>query len=270
MLLNNKKCSNCASYYDPTLQECPECHKINELYEQRRIPDSVVFFHPAAQIGLFLAGFAFCGMIISELIIRLIFKGMADRGLASVLIMLFTYLLMLAALLTISFSSRPSLFVKKFKRPFDYLFGLGYAGAIIVVSIIINIIVGLFYQETNSNQATAESMIINYPIFAIILVCFLGPVCEELTYRVGLYSFLRRINKVLAIILTTVVFALIHFDFMATDLIAELWSLPSYLACGLILSLAYEHRGPACSITAHMAYNITALIVVIIGKTYGQ
>ena len=269
MLLNNKKCPNCASYYDPTLSKCPNCHKTNELYEQRRIPDSIMFFHPAAQIGLFLAGFSYAGMLISEIIAAVCMSGIADKGLGSTLTMLFTYLMMLGALLTIAFTSRRKTFVKKFTRPLDYLYGLLYAIGIVISGLLIGIIVSFFYNETNSNQEIVESMIGNYPIFAIILICFLGPVCEELTYRVGLYSFLRRINKVLAIVVSTIVFAMIHYDFTAANYIAELWSLPSYLACGLILSLAYEHRGPACSIAAHMTYNAIALIIVIIGQIYG-
>ena len=269
MLLNNKKCPNCASYYDPTLIECPSCHKTNELYEQRRIPDSIMFFHPAAQIGLFLAGFSFAGMLISEIIAALLLRGVADKGLAGALTMLFTYLLMLAALLTIAFTSRTNVFIKKFTRPLDYLFGLLYAIGIVLSGLLIGVIVSFFYNETNSNQEIVENMIGNYPIFAVILICFLGPICEELTYRVGLYSFLRRINKVLAIVVSTIVFAMIHYDFTSANYIAELWSLPSYLSCGLILSLAYEHRGPACSIAAHMTYNAIALIIVIIGQIYG-
>ena len=270
MLLKNKKCSNCAGYYDPTLKECPACHKTNELYEQRRIPDSIMFFHPAAQIGLFLAGFSFVGMLISELIMGLFLKGVAYKGLSNALLAFFTYLLMLGALLTISLTSRREIFFKKFTRAFDYLFGLAYAGGIFLVGYLISFIVSFFYNDINSNQAVAESMIVNYPIIAIVLIIVLGPVCEELTYRVGLYSFLRRINKVLAIIVTTIVFALIHFDFTAENYVAELLSLPSYLSCGLILAIAYEHRGPACSITAHMVYNAGAALLIVLGRIYGE
>ena len=269
MLLNKKKCPNCSCYYDPTLKECPNCHKTNELYEQRRVPDSMMFYHPASQIGLFLAGFAFVGMLISEVIASLFFAGMADEGLSNALSILFTYLLMLGALLTIALSSRRNIFFEKFKRPFDYLYGLLYAIAIVLSGLIIGMIVSLFYKETNSNQTIVEDMIGNYPIIAIALICFLGPVCEELTYRVGLHSFFRRINKVLSIVISTIVFAFIHYDFTAANYIAELWSLPSYLACGLILAIAYEHRGPACSIAAHITYNAIALIIVVIGKIYG-
>ena len=273
MLLNNKKCSNCESYYDPTLNQCPVCHKSNELYEQRHTPNSIVFLHPISQIGLFLAGFAYCGMLISQITATVLFRQIADEGLAKSLILFFAYLMMLGGLLTIVFTTRRQLFFEKFTRRIDYLFGLAYAGAIFVTGLLVGIIVNCFHQGTNDNQKAAIDLINNYPIFATFVICLIGPICEELTYRVGLYSFFRRINIYVAFIVTTLIFALIHFDFTSKDIIGELWSLPSYLICGFLLTLAYEHRGPACSMTAHIVYNTSAMFAIIIGnwleKIYG-
>ena len=269
MLLKNKKCPNCESYYDPTLEKCPICHKDNELYANRGLRDSIMFYHTAAQIGLFLAGFSFVGMLVSEFISALFVYGLADKTLKNALVLLFTYLLMFAALLTICFTSRERIFIKKFKRPADYTLGLAYAGAVFGVSLLIGMITSIFYKDTNTNQAAAESLIGNYPIIAGFVICIIGPICEELTYRVGLYSFLRRINKVLAFIVTVIIFTLIHFDFTAENMIGELWALPSYIACGAIFTMAYDHHGPACSIIAHMAYNTTAFLAVIMGNIYG-
>lgn len=271
MLLNNKKCSNCHSYYDPTLNECPLCHKSNELYEQRHVPRNIVFFHPATQIGLFLMGFAYIGMLITEFIVSFAVIGLEGKeALSNIIVYFFTYLLMCGGLLVLCFTTRRHQFIKSISRPFDYLFGLGYAGAAVATGIIIGLITDIFYKATNSNQATVVEMINNYPILAGLTICIFGPICEEITYRVGLYSFLRRIDKYLAFVVTMIIFALIHFEFGAKDMIAELWALPSYLACGFFLTLAYEHRGPACSITAHMLYNATSMVLVIIESIYGQ
>ena len=269
MLFKNKKCPNCNAYYDPTLKKCPQCHNDNELYTNRCLRDDIMFYHPAAQIGLFLSGFSFAGMLISELIGAFFFSGIVDKGLRNAVVILFTYLLMLSALMVIAFSSRQMIFIKRFKRPIDYTLGLAYAGGIFVTALIIGMITSVFYKDPNANQAAAESLINNYPIIAGFIICLIGPICEELTYRVGLYSFLRRINKVLAFVVTVIIFALIHFDFTAENIIGELWSLPSYLACGALLTMAYDHRGPACSIVAHIAYNTTAFLLVIMGKIYG-
>ena len=221
MLLRSQKCPNCGAYHDPTLEKCPGCHKTNELYLNREINNKIVFMHPIAQIGMFIAGFALAGMLVAD-------------------------------------------FFTKYKRGLDYIYGIGYALTIVIVSMIVGAIISIFHTPAdNNNQAAAVAVAKNYPIIAFFLLGFLGPICEELTYRVGLYSFFRRINKYLAFGVTIVVFALIHFDFGATDIINELWSLPSYLISGFILTLAYEHRGPACSMTAHVLYNIFAFLIML-------
>ena len=264
MLFKSKKCSNCVLYYDPTLEQCPICHKDNELYKQRGFPRNIIFFHPAAQIGLFLCGFAYIGMLITEILAAIYLSGIKDNGLRTAAVLLATYLMMIGALLLICFTTRRKSFIKRFARWPDYLFGLAYAGGLFGIGIVINMIVSIFYQGVNNNQTTAIEIINNYPIIATFVLCLLGPICEELTYRVGLYSFLRRINKVLAFIVAVIVFALIHFDFTASDIIGELWSLPSYIACGAVLTVAYIHRGPACSMTAHIVYNTIAMLMVVL------
>lgn len=265
MLLNSKKCSNCEAYYDPTLEKCPECHKSNELYEQRAISNNVVFFHPAAQIGLFLCGFAYAGMLLAELLFSIFVIGVENKIYQSTILLLLVYLLMFGGLLTIAFTTRRKTFIKRFTRYQDYLFGGAYAMGLIFVGLIISFIMAIFQQEgNNTNQSAAIDIANNYPILAFFILCLLGPICEEMTYRVGLYSFFRRINKYLAMAITTIIFALIHFDFLASDMVNELLSLPSYLSAGLLLTIAYEHRGPACSMTAHILYNTFAFVLMIL------
>lgn len=267
MLLFDKKCPNCDTYHDPTLEQCPNCHKTNELYAQRDIYDKMVFLHPLAQGGLFLGGFAYVGMVFCQLFWSIFFGGIANEGLRNTLIVFFAYIMVFGGLLSITLITRRKSFISKFTRPMDYLYGLGFAGLLVIASIVVGMIVSLFHTETiNGNQATIEDTINNYPIIAVLIVILLGPVCEELTYRVGLYSFLRRYNFVLAIIVTSLVFGFIHFDFEAADLVNELWALPSYVVTGAILCLAYEHRGPACAITAHMAFNLIAFLEIIMDK----
>ena len=265
MLLRSQKCPNCGAYHDPTLEKCPWCHKTNELYLNREINNKIVFMHPIAQIGMFIAGFALAGMLVAELFLS-IFVALfpVDDTLKQTLLLLFTYLCMLGGLAAIVLSTRRNIFFSKYKRGLDYIYGIGYALTIVIVSMIVGAIISIFHTPAdNNNQAAAVAVAKNYPIIAFFLLGFLGPICEELTYRVGLYSFFRRINKYLAFGVTIVVFALIHFDFGATDIINELWSLPSYLISGFILTLAYEHRGPACSMTAHVLYNIFAFLIML-------
>lgn len=267
MLLFEKNCPNCDTYYDATLNECPNCHKSNELYAQRDVSSNIVYFHPLAQIGLFLGGFAYAGMLVCELIGSLFFSGIKDEKLLTAVVLFFAYLLMAGGLLSIAFFTRRKAFSKSFTRPLNYAYGAGFAGLLVLASLVVGMFISIFHTETiNGNQANVEDMVNNYPILAGFIIMLLAPICEEMTYRVGLYSFLRRINFVAAFIVSTLVFAFIHFDFEAGNLINELWAMPSYIATGVLLTLAYELHGPACSITAHTIFNLIAFLTIVTNK----
>ena len=272
MLFKRRKCEQCDAYYDPTLKECPTCHKNNAEYGKRDISRNVLYLHPVAQGGLFLIGFAWAGMLAARYIMALVVRGMPDSDFRNVIYMLLVYSMMFVGLLTLTLVTRRGAFFDKFKRPVDYLYGIGYAFTVLAAGTIIGGILSLFHPTAdNTNQQAIESLAGSYPIIMLLIVGFIGPICEEFTYRVGLYSFLRRINKYLAFAVTVIVFALIHFDFTATgeDLINELWALPSYIVSGFVLTLAYEHRGPACSMVAHAVYNTIALLLTFI-QMYGK
>ena len=272
MLFKDINCPNCHTYHDPTLSKCPNCHKDNELFKLNRVPKRVAFLHPIAQVALFIIGFAYVGMLIAELFFLIVLQVETGTGdvYKNVLLNLLTYLAMFAGLISVILFTRRSYFFSKFTNGVDYLYGLAYAITVIALCTVLNILLSFIGPaQDNANQSAAVIMINNYPLLTFFMIGFLGPVCEELTYRVGLYSFLRRINKWAALAITTVVFALIHFDFQATDIVVELWSLPTYLLSGAILTYAYEHRGPACSISAHMTYNIFAFLMIIV-QNHGQ
>ena len=266
MLFENIKCPNCGYYHDPTLEKCPACYKHNDLYLNRKINDKVAFLHPAGQAGLFFVGFAYTGMLIAELIIGLIFGlFITDELLYKTLTLFFTYLAMLLGLATIILTTRRGMFLKKYTRGLDYLYGIGYAVTLFLASSIVSNIISLFYSVSdNTNQSTAVMIAVNYPIIAFLIMGIMGPICEELTYRVGLYSFFRRFNKYIAIAVSAIVFGFIHFDFGAANIANEFAALPVYLVSGVVLGIAYEHRGPACSMTAHLLYNIFAFFMMLI------
>ena len=207
MLLKNKKCPNCGAYYDPTLEKCPECHKHNELYLNREINDKVAFMHPVAQIGLFLGGFSYTGMLLIQIIFALFLRNaITDKTALDATLISCTYITMIGGLGFIVFLTRRKHFLSKYTRKIDYIYGLAYMITLILVSSIVGAFTSLFHEAVdNANQSTAIVFAKNYPLLAFFVIGILGPICEELTYRVGLYSFLRRINKYLAFAVTVIV-----------------------------------------------------------------
>ena len=153
--------------------------------------------------------------------------------------------------------------IKKYKH---ILIGLGIGALLIGVTMLYNFIVSLFIKvEVNQNEMYAETLIKAYPAISFFIIGVAGPVCEEITYRFGLFGAIRKKNKILAYIVTFLVFAFIHFDFTG-NMVSELLNLPSYLIAGLALSFAYDKFGMECSITAHIVNNMFAIIMTLLAR----
>ncbi|MBQ0009374.1 MAG: CPBP family intramembrane metalloprotease, partial [Firmicutes bacterium] len=112
----------------------------------------------------------------------------------------------------------------------------------------------------NDNQQAINVTSQNFTLTSMVIFGILGPICEEITYRVGLFSFLKRISKWLAYPVVVLVFALIHFNFSASSLTNELLNLPYYLLAGFALTFTYDKFGFAGSTIAHVLNNVISLL----------
>lgn len=95
-----------------------------------------------------------------------------------------------------------------------------------------------------------------WSLLFFLTAVFLGPVTEELLIRKWLYGNLRKhVSLLLALLLSSFVFALLHLDF-------SFWALGYYTIAGLVLALLFEKRGGlyAC-ILAHSVGNFLLLSV---------
>ena len=77
---------------------------------------------------------------------------------------------------------------------------------------LVRVIFGEIAQD-NANEKAVNEIILNTPILSFLFVVIIGPLCEEITYRLGLCNFLTRKNKFLAVALSAIIFGLIHFNF---------------------------------------------------------
>ena len=156
--------------------------------------------------------------------------------------------------------------IKSFKQWQSYLAGAICFGSIIAFNIFYGLIVNLLKTPVhgNSNQQALETMDSLYPFISMVVFGFIGPICEELTYRTGLFSLLKRKNRVVAYLVTIVVFALIHFDFTATKdtIVNELLNLPYYMFAAFAFSFTYDRFGFAGSVTGHIMNNVFSLAMI--------
>lgn len=280
MLRFRKNCEYCGEDMDSFDLACRNCHEENHDKAAFRCRNMAMF--PFwKQILFFFTGLV--GLYAIAYSLRF-FLDAAGRTSASV-INFGTYIILMAFMLLIIWDDYQPL-LKSFKSWKPFVFGIiAYIGIYIFDLIdvnVANIVVQIFFHAqgaTNQNQAAINSLVDVQPLLSLLVFGIIGPICEELTYRVGLFSFLRRINIVLAYAVTILVFASIHFSFASiTNFIAgpttqtayvfvkEMLSLPSYIFAGAVFTFLYHKFGFAGSLTAHISNNFIGILFSTVYK----
>ena len=268
MLFKKKICPNCRSAIDEAESTCPVCNRPFTTREYNRLPNAMTWIPWWKELTIFLIG-SF-GLSILALLLQIIYifaKG-DITGPDSLWINFIAYFGTLCAMAGLLWMHHRGLF-KSFKGWKPYVFGLAAVGAIYTFNAIYNFSVSLFWDMgNNANEQAVDSFILNMPLVSFFVVVLFGPICEELTYRVGLFSLISRVHIVLGYIATGIIFALIHFDwtcFGNTDvLINELLNLPLYMFAGLAFCFVYHKWGLASSITAHVTNNLLSFVMILL------
>lgn len=266
MLFNKRKCHQCNNEYDIALSNCPHCKANNPIYSDNNKGNDVLWFDLLTQISFFLIGFAgiYAVVIFCQSILSIFISSESD--LFSILVNTISYFSLSIIFFFILFYQR-NIFKNAFKKPINIVWGIVFGIILISFSLLYANLINIIHPITdNDNQKEAIKMITYTPALAIIVLGLLGPICEEITYRLGLFNIGLRINKVVAFIVVPIIFGLIHFNFFAGDIVNELLNLPSYVIAGLILCFTYYKFGFIASTTAHIVNNLFSVIVLMIGN----
>lgn len=269
-----KKCHYCNKEYPEVSRYCPYCGSPNPTYKEKE-EKKIDFKRQLLLFGVGFLGFQIIGTLI-QLIFMLVGQGRygSDKNaivsyLTSAPVSMFvnsiTYCLIFTLLLFIAMPSVKNL-LKSFTKSKAYLGAIFAFAFIYAFNILYSVILDVtgVSVASNNNQSSLDSLIKIYPLFSLIVFGFLGPVCEELTYRVGLFDFLKRKNRIFAYILTIVIFTLIHFDFAADNIINELINIPYYASAAFAFTFVYDRFGFAASATAHVVNNLFSCISSLI------
>ncbi len=265
MFIKNKICEKCQKGYDNHLDYCPHCKENNQTRDRKRF-EGVTYYEFWRQIIIFVIG-AFLLSVVATIISAIFSSFDLNELKATAIINFLTYaIVFVALLLSLLPEYRPLL--KSFKGYKPYVFALAGLGAILMFNYVYLTIIGLIYPiSDNANESAINSIVPMYPILSILIFGIVGPLVEEMTYRLGLFSFFKRINTILAYAITMIIFALIHFDFYSFTsgtYINELINLPSYLAAAFVLTFLYDKFGFASSSLCHIANNMLSIMMTII------
>ena len=162
------------------------------------------------------------------------------------------------------------------RRKFIFFIILAITG--LILSYFLSIIIGLidilfrFMPRNSVNQNILDSVIKQAPVLITIMVVVFGPFVEETVFRGIILNSLtkiktaRKINTVLAIVISSFFFGLIHV-LPATinnhDYSELILGLP-YMAIGLVLGIEYVlSKNIFVSMTTHMLYNLVSTIFIL-------
>jgi len=147
-----------------------------------------------------------------------------------------------------------------------WLKGIGYGFLVLFIAFGLNDLYAILNLSVadNENQTLITNLVENFPFISFLSFVLLGPIVEELTYRLGLFSFLKKRNRWLAYIVTVGLFAIIHFNFIQDNLTNELLNLPFYATAGLFFCWLYEKEGLAVATLAHITNNLISILSIIL------
>lgn len=266
------QCSKCECRYDGMAQNCPKCGEPNPNVPPKKLfGNNTTYFPFWMQIVLFFVGWL--GFQALGLILSFIIGGINAEDITKEAILTFSaYGILTCALVGICNKHVVEL-AKTFKKWLAPVAAIGGFMALMSFNMIYSTFLNALNLgvEDNANETSINSIITVYPVLSILIIGLLGPLCEELTYRVGLFSFFKRINKFLAYGVTLTFFALIHFDFDAlfsggSTLVNELLNLPYYLAAGFVFTFLYDKIGFASGYMAHATNNLASVLSGLIAS----
>ena len=280
MFRNKTTCTSCSEKIDALDVDCPYCHTHNIEYDKIHLSKNALnnkwyfqlIFFGVGWLGLQIIATA--TEILALFITKVPLEELTKRVDIVGPIEFITYFILLAAMVLLLFLSKSyKSFPRIFKDWKTYVFGLAGLGMIYVASYIWELISQGFVNETSSNQSLVRDITIAYPALSIIFFCFVGPLCEELTYRVGLFGLMRRVNRVAAYFVAIFFFAFVHFDissilviFTKQDVsffIKELWNFPSYLIGAAVLVFVYDFWGFGASSFTHVLNNLIGILLIL-------
>ena len=161
-------------------------------------------------------------------------------------------------------------FFKEFKDKYTWIYGLAFGFLLMLASSAVTSLMQLFKETgVNNNEASIDATTSLFPFLSILIFGILGPICEEFTYRAGLFSIIKRYNRALAYVVTALFFGFIHFTFNLSTIVDELINLPSYIVAGLLLCYFYDYKGIGASTVAHITNNLFALIMQLLLSSLG-
>ena len=171
-------------------------------------------------------------------------------------------------------------FLADFKDWKAYLYALAGLAGIYVVNLLFGLMYsGIAFYGDNENQSAIVSCVSNDPVLMFFATVLFAPFVEEITYRIGLVDSIGHKRRWLGVLLSSVIFGAIHFDWASllqylalgeesgitrVAVLNELLNLPVYICSGLVLGFTYAIPGRiSSSMVGHALNNAISFFAIL-------
>lgn len=144
---------------------------------------------------------------------------------------------------------------------------LGFVVYFLLSAIIVPQVIAIFHPVSESaNNLKQGNLLLRYPVLFTLNVVLIGPLIEELVFRVGIFRALRKYSLLLAVLGSSLLFGFIHvFEAVVIQHnMAELWNLIPYFVSGIWLATLYEKRkNILIPLSVHMIANLLGALLTL-------
>lgn len=138
-----------------------------------------------------------------------------------------------------------------------------FAAYLLVSQLVGRLITWLRPDFFNANDQSIAAIAQSHYIPTLICTVFLVPVAEECLHRGAVFGGLFQRNAILAYAVSTVIFSLVHINWMVGAPMILLLSFLQYIPAGLCLAAAYHISGSITApILVHMAVNAIGILAL--------
>ena len=157
-----------------------------------------------------------------------------------------------------------------FAKIFDAAFKYYVVGLILMI--VTNLLIGLFFSSANANNEEAVREYINlYPLYMLFSVSIYAPFVEEMLFRKAIYNCVlpykqNIFTKYIYVILSGLIFASLHVVGQSDKLVDYIYIIP-YLSLGVAFALLYyKSKNIFSTIMMHSLHNtVTILLYILVG-----
>jgi len=132
---------------------------------------------------------------------------------------------------------------KRFLKQFTYPIVYG-AGAVAGIILLLIMYVSAKYTPFGESANYKELIrLIDETLVASFIIALFPPLLEEFICRKLIFGYLKKYSKLLAYVVSSVVFTLGHYQFSVVKCYEELNTTPTYFITGMVLAYTYSSTG---------------------------